>query len=54
VTDHERTEITNRLAAALGPITLTVWLGDKDGGTRPMTPEEYVAPIVNTLAQLGR
>jgi hypothetical protein len=54
MTDRERTEITARLAAACGPITLQVSLGGKRGGTRTMTAEEYVTPIVNTLAQHGR
>lgn len=42
------------MAAACGPITLRVWLGDPDGGTRTMTPAEYVAPIVRELARLER
>jgi hypothetical protein len=42
------------MAAACGPIALRVWLGDPDGGTRTMTPEEYVAPIVEELARLER
>jgi hypothetical protein len=54
LTDRERIEITARLAAACGPITIQIWLGDKDGGTRTMTAEEYVTPIVNTLAHHGR
>jgi hypothetical protein len=39
-----------RLAEACGPITLQVWLGDHDGGTRTMTAAEYVQAIVTTLA----
>lgn len=50
MTEQERIQITVRLAEACGPITLQVWLGDKGGGTRTMTAEEYVTPIVNTIA----
>jgi hypothetical protein len=42
------------MAAACGPITLRVWVGDPDGETRAMTPAEYVAPIVRELARLER
>jgi hypothetical protein len=40
------------MEAACGPITLQVWTGDRDGGTRTMTPAEYVAPIVEELTRL--
>ena len=48
-----------RLIAAVGPIAIVVYDETDDHGRvgppgRPMTAEEYVAPLIRTLQQLER
>lgn len=53
--DQERRE---RLLAAVGPIAILVYDETRNGRLgppgRPMTPAEYVAPLIRTLEQLER
>lgn len=48
-----------RLLAAVGPIAILVYDETDDNGRkgppgRPMTPDEYIAPVIHTIEQLEK